>query len=70
VLGASLVSADERKVDVGLGSGRELDFGLFCGFADTLNSHAVLGKINAWVLLLEFAQDVFDQHDIEVCPSQ
>ncbi|KAI3484158.1 hypothetical protein L1887_52864 [Cichorium endivia] len=57
VLGARGVSGDVGQADVGrLGAG-ELNLGLLGGLTDTLDGHAVLGEVEAG-LLLELADEV------------
>ena len=69
VLGAGGISGDERQVDVGLESGRELHLGLLSGLADTLDGHAVTGQVKAR-LLLEVLDEVADERDVEVLTTE
>ena len=41
----------------------------FCGFADTLNSHFILGQVDTR-LILEGVDDVFNQDDIKVLATE
>lgn len=69
MLGARSVGGDVGEVDVGLGGRRELDLGLLGGLANTLDRHAVLGKIESR-LLLELGDDVVDELDVKVLSSE
>ncbi|KAH0238726.1 hypothetical protein KCV06_g321, partial [Aureobasidium melanogenum] len=69
VLGARGIGSDEGKVDVSLGSRRKLNLGLLGGLTDTLDGHAVVGKIDA-LLVLELLDEVADEGDIEVLTTK
>ncbi len=69
VLGARGVSGDVGQADVGrLGAG-ELNLGLLGGLTDTLDGHAVLGEVEAG-LLLELADEVLDKDNVEVLTTK
>jgi len=69
VLRARGVGGDEGEVDVGLGSRRKLNLGLLGGLTDTLDGHAVTGKVDA-LLVLELLDEVADEGDIEVLTTK
>lgn len=69
VLWTGGVGSDERKVDVGLEGRGQLDLGLLGGLTDTLDGHAVVGEIDA-LLLLELLDEVADKGDIEVLTTK
>jgi len=69
VLGPGGVGRDEGQVDVRLHGRRELHLGLFGGFLDPLQGHAVLAQVDA-LLLLELVADVVHQALIEVLAAQ
>jgi hypothetical protein len=69
VLGARGVGSDEGKVDVGLEGRRQLNLGLLGGLADTLDGHAVAGKVNA-LLGLELLDEVTDEGNVKVLTTE
>lgn len=69
VLGAGGVGGDEGKVDVGLEGRRQLNLGLLSGLTDTLDGHAVAGKVDA-LLGLELLDEVTDEGNVEVLTTK
>ncbi len=69
MLGPALIGRDEGQIDLGLHGRRKLDLGLFRGLLEPLESHGVLGQVDALVLL-EFSGDPVHHPLIEVVPSQ
>lgn len=69
VLWSRGVGSDERQVDVGLLGRGQLDLGLLSSLADTLDSHAVAGEVNA-LSLLELLDEVADEGNIEVLTTK
>jgi hypothetical protein len=69
VLRAGGVSSDERKVDLGVGGGRQLGLGLLNGLSDSLDGHSVTREVNA-VVLLELVNKVSDKNDIEILTTK
>lgn len=69
VLRTVLVGGDEGEVDFGLHGGGELALGLFSGFADTLEGHAVVAEVDASGLL-EFFHDVAGEGFVEVFTTE
>ena len=69
VLRARGVGSDVRQVDVGLGGGRQLNLGLLGSLTDTLDRHAVLGKVDRR-LLLELADNVVDERNVKVLTTE
>ncbi len=69
VLGAGGVGGDERQVDLGLLGRRKLDLGLLGRFLQALQGHAVLGQVDALVLL-ELLGDPVDQPLVDVVAAQ
>lgn len=69
VLGAGSVGSDEGKVDVGGERRGQLDLSLLSGLTDTLDGHAVVGEVNA-LLLLELLDEVADEGDIEILTTE
>ena len=69
MLGAVLVGGDEGQVDLGLHSRGQVFLGLFRGFLQALEGHAVLGQINA-VFLFEFFHQPVDDALVEVFAAQ
>ena len=69
VLWSGSISSDERKVDIGLHGRRQLNLGLLGGLTDTLDGHAISGKVETGGFL-EVGNDVADESDIEILSSQ
>ena len=69
VLGAGSVGGDEGKVDVGLEGRRQLNLGLLGGLTDTLDGHAVAGKVDA-LLGLELLDEVTDEGNVKVLTTK
>ena len=60
VLRARRVRGDEREVDLGVRDGGKLDLRLFGGLAEALEGHAVLGKVDAGIILELVDEPVHD----------
>jgi hypothetical protein len=69
VLSTAGISSDERKVDLSLERRRQLNLGLLSSLTNTLDSHAVVGKVEAR-LLLELLNNVAHKADIEVLTTK
>jgi len=69
VLGARSISRNKRKINFGLDGGRKFDLRLFRSFTDALNSHSVLGKVDA-LLLLELGDYVSEEDDIKIFTTE
>ena len=69
VLGTAGISGDEGQVDLSLKRRGQLNLGLLGGLTDTLDGHAVTREVKTG-LLLELADDVTDQVDVEVLTTQ
>ena len=69
MLGAGGVGRDERQVDLGLLSARELDLGLLGGLLEALEGHLVLAQIDA-LILAEFFDDPVDDDLVDVISTQ
>ena len=69
VLGTGLVGGDEGQVHFRFHGGGQVLLGLFSGFFQALQGHAVLGQVDA-VFLLEFFHQVVDDALVEVFAAQ
>lgn len=69
VLGSVGGGGDIRQGNVGLGGRRQLDLGSLSGLSDTLDSHSVLGQLDA-LGLLELGQQVIDDGNVKVFTTQ
>ena len=69
VLGAGGVGGDEGQVDLGLLHVGELDLGLLGGFLEALEGHAVLGEVDARVLL-ELVDEPLHDAAVEVVAAE
>ncbi len=69
VFGAGGVGGDERQVDFGLLGSGKLDLGLLGRFFQALQGHAILGQVDALVLL-ELLGDPVDQFLVDVVAAQ
>ncbi len=63
------VHGDERLVDLGLLAGRQFDLGFFGGLFQTLQSHLVLGQVDA-VFLFELVSKILHDAHVEVFATQ
>ncbi len=69
MLRAARVSGDEGQVDLGALRGAELDLGLFGGFLQPLEGHAVLPQVDA-LILAELVDDPVDDALVEVVAAE
>ena len=69
VFRASVVGGDVRQVHIGLLSARQLNFGFFGSFFQTLHGQVVARQINATVRL-ELVYQVVDQRQVKVFAAQ
>ena len=69
MLGAVLVGGDKGQVDLGLHGGGKVFLGLFSGFFQALQGHAVLGKVDA-VFALEFFNKEVDDALVKVFATE
>ena len=69
MLGAGGVGSDEGQVDLVFHGGRQFLLGVFSGFLEALESHAVLREVDA-VLALELADHVLDDALVEVFAAE
>ena len=61
MFGTALICRDEGENDVGLSLRRELTFGLFRGFFEPLERHAIAGEIDLVLVLELLYQPVDDE---------
>ena len=69
VLGSGGIHGKVGEVDVGLESGGELDLGLLGSLPHPLQGHAVLGEVDALVLL-ELGHEVVEEGVVEVLAAE
>ena len=69
MLGAGRVGGDEGQVDVGRLDGGQFDLGLLGSLAQALQGHAVLGQVDAGILL-ELVDQPFHDAPVEVVAAE
>ena len=70
VLWHAVNCCDIRQVDFCRSLVGELDFGLFCGFLEALQSHCVLLEVHSGVLRCEFGCEPVDDGLVEIVASE
>ena len=69
MLGTALIGGDERQVDVGRLSGRQLHLGLLARFLQALERHRILGQVDR-LIALELCHEPVDDALVEVVAAQ
>src|ERR1700733_4250890 len=64
-----LIRRDEGQIDLGLGSAREFDLGLFSGILEPLQREAILAQVDA-VLLAEFVSQIVHDPLVEILTAE